>query len=176
MKIIKIIALALSLPLIFACNEPDDIHWKSLPISIDTAGLSVAQQAIQDYNNYFGQEVFVDDPDGVKILLVDPGEIEKYAGSCSMCTNGDLVGYTNLNWDSEHLITSSAIHMDRFEQWYEPLYIHEFGHLLGFLRHTTDGIMRAKIDSFPKDVPQELDNCPEFLNFLKDIYGLQKNH
>lgn len=136
-------------------------QWAELPVHVAIASDNDLR-VIEQYNEFFGQEIFVADPDG-------PVEIE-YTDIFTR-TNGDLDGNTTVFGD-ENGITGAYVQIDLNADLDRAFCIvaHELGHVLG-AEHTSTGVMAFDSECETGIIFSESGDA-EFLQWLFDNYGL----
>ena len=132
LKLLFLLILTLS---ISACDDSDEpcIAWDNLPVKIH-AITDIEKQTIDEVNEVFGEDVLLDDPDGIEVRIVNT--IPRSGRTKTYC-------------DAEGTITSGEIQIK--EEFYDQpdsrnLLAHEYLHLLGFSHHTEHGIMQPNVD------------------------------
>lgn len=155
----KHVAGVLAFVALFAssCDSIAD-RWESLPILI-AASTEAELETLTLFNDFFGAEVFVADPEGAPIIYGDIGGTER----------GQAVTQSSAGF-----IVSGIIHLDttldadRFEV--QSVLAHELGHLLGHHHHSEAGLMRA-ISFFSSDAPELLEKFEgEFSSWFLSAY------
>lgn len=118
-------------------------RWESLPVGI-AATTDQEIETLQIFNQTLGVEVFVVDPDGVKI------EYKKLADFD--CGLEHAIGCAVFDRDENNFIVSGTITLrevltlgGRPDYVVESVLAHELGHILGHGGHTETGIMQAVV-------------------------------
>lgn len=133
MRIITLAAVALIL--IQGCAECE--NWAELPVPVNAQN-EAEFAAIEGLNQAFGRELFVVDEEGININYVPRDELGKSKVGCAKleCSGGDIT------------IDSSIKIYEVYEDLLSSRNIiaHELFHQLGFLGHTSSGLMRSIVD------------------------------
>lgn len=136
-------------------------QWAELPIRVSIASDNDLI-VMGKYNDFFGQEIFVEDPDG-DVVIEYTDILEK--------TEGDHDGNTTVFGD-ENGITGAYVQIDKnaTTERSQCILAHELGHVLG-AHHESSGLMAFDSecsDEYFLDKTQDA----EFLQWLFENYKL----